>query len=134
MISARIIGISGVPQEAGLGDHLAKLKLGQITNCNVDENKWPEIDPGICFSPGVLTDSGNIEYLLEPGPLAAGKIRVDLVDERGVSRRFQVPDDAFEIGLSHPRHYRSEIDSSLKVSGGKRRAEFMKPEIIRALT
>ena len=63
-----------------------------------------------------------------------GKIRVDLVDEGRVSRRLQVPDDAFEIRLSHPRHHRSEVDASLKVSGSKGRAEFVEPKVIRVLS
>lgn len=60
----------------------------------------------------------------------AGEARIDLFDDSPVSRRFQIADDALQIGLPHPRHHCPEVDASLKVSGGKGRAEFVEPKVI----
>src|SRR6185437_10432430 len=63
-------------------------------------------------------------------PLLGGKVRIDLLDDGLISGRFQISDNALQIGLSHPYHNRSEVDTGLEVRRRKSRAEFVQPEAI----
>ena len=58
----------------------------------------------------------------------------DLFDHRPVPRRLQIADDALQIGLSHPGHDRSKVDSGLEVSRGESRSELVKPEVFQVQT
>jgi hypothetical protein len=126
------------------GDHLAKLRFGQISRGELffSKEQAPKVIPPALRD---VLNQGSIErdrplsaktnscdpgHEAESNPVVAGKTGIDFFDDTPVSRRLQVSDDALEISLSHPCHDSPEVNSRLKVSGGKCRAELVQPEVI----